>query len=165
MALTIVETRAITSGVDTHADVHVAAALDPIGGLLGIQEFPATAAGYARLLGWLGGFGTVCLAGIEGTGSYGAGLARHVTAAGIRVVEVDRSDRQDRRRQGKSDPLDAVSAIRALMVAKRSARSERTQTINQARALIVTGPDDLRARFARHTAAGLVSELAALRPR
>ena len=167
--------------------MHVAAALDPIGGLLGVEEFPVTPAGYARLLGWLGGFGTVGLVGIEGTGSYGAGLARHVAAAGIRVVEVDRSDRQDRRRQGKSDPLDAVSAaraaqsgrargapkgrdgaveaIRALMVAKRSARSERTQTINQARSLIVTGPDDLRARFAGHTVAALVSELAALRPR
>ena len=185
--MTIVKTRAITGGVDTHADMHVAAALDPIGGLLGVQEFPATAGGYAGLLGWLGGFGTVALVGIEGTGSYGAGLARHITAAGIRVVEVDRSDRQDRRRQGKSDPLDAVSAaraaqsgrargapkgrdgaveaIRALMVAKRSARSERVQTINQARALVVTGPDDLRTRFARHTAAGLVSGLASLRPR
>ena len=185
--MSIVNTRAITGGVDTHADIHVAAALDPIGGLLGVQEFPATAGGYAGLLGWLGGFGTVALVGIEGTGSYGAGLARHVTAAGIRVVEVDRSDRQDRRRQGKSDPLDAVSAaraaqsgrargapkgrdgaveaIRALMVAKRSARSERVQTINQARALVVTGPDDLRTRFARHTAAGLVSGLASLRPR
>src|SRR5216683_2763764 len=179
--------RAVTGGVDTHADVHVAAALDPIGGLLGVAEFPATAAGYARLLEWLGGFGTVCLVGIEGTGSYGAGLSRHVTAAGVRVVEVDRSDRQDRRRQGKSGPLDAVSAaraaqsgrargapkgrdgsveaIRALMVAKRSARSERTQTTSQARALVLTGPDDLRARLARHTAAGLVSALALLRPR
>jgi transposase len=187
MTLTIVETRAVTGGVDTHADVHVAAALDPIGGLLGVGEFPATLAGYACLLEWLGGFGTVCLVGIEGTGSYGAGLARHITAAGVRVVEVDRSDRQDRRRQGKSDPLDAVSAaraaqsgkargapkgrdgaveaIRALMVAKRSARSERIQTINQARALVLTGPDDIRVRFAKHTAAGLVSELAALRPR
>src|SRR6516165_2296695 len=109
MTVTIVETRAqacaITGGVDTHADVHVAAALDPIGGLLGVREFPATPAGYAGLLGWLGGFGTVCLAGIEGTGSYGAGLARHIAAAGVRVVEVDRSDRQDRRRAGKSDPL------------------------------------------------------------
>jgi transposase len=114
--MTIVEdTRAITGGVDTHADTHVAAALDPIGGLLGVQEFPVTPAGYAGLLGWLGGFGTVALVGIEGTGSYGAGLARHVTAAGIRVVEVDRSDRQDRRRQGKSDPLDAVSAARAAL--------------------------------------------------
>ena len=187
MALTIVETSAITGGVDTHADMHVAAALDPIGGLLGVEQFPATAAGYARLLGWLGGFGTVCLVGIEGTGSYGAGLARHITAAGIRVVEVDRSDRQDRRRQGKSDPLDAVSAaraaqsgraagapkgrdgsveaIRALMVAKRSAAGERTQTINQARALVLTGPDDIRARFARHSTAALVAALASQRPR
>jgi hypothetical protein len=102
-------------------------------------------------------------------------------------VEVDRSDRQDRRRQGKSDPLDAVSAaraaqsgrargapkgrdgsveaIRALMVTRRSAAGERTQTINQARALILTGPDDLRARFAKHTPAALVAELASLRPR
>jgi transposase len=165
----------------------VAAALDPVGGLLGVQEFPATAAGYAGLLSWLGGFGTVALVGIEGTGSYGAGLARHMAAAGIRVVEVDRSDRQDRRRQGKSDPLDAVSAaraaqsgrsagapkgrdgaveaIRALMVAKRSARHERTQAINQARALIVTGPDDLRTRFARLSPAALVTAIAALRPR
>jgi transposase len=100
---------------------------------------------------------------------------------------VDRSDRQDRRRQGKSDPLDAVSAaraaqsgrargapkgrdgaveaIRALMVARRSAAGERTRTINQARALILTGPDDLRARFARHTPAALVAGLASLRPR
>ncbi len=162
MALTIVGTRAITGGVDTHADVHVAAALDPIGGLLGVREFPATAAGYGRLLSWLGGFGTVCLAGIEGTGSYGAGLARHITAAGVRVVEVDRSDRQDRRRQGTSGPLDAVSAARAaqsgrargastgrdgavgaigaLMVAKRSAAGERTQTNGQARALAWPAP-------------------------
>ena len=109
MTVTIVEEArpvtcrtAITGGVDTHADTHVAAALDPVGGLLGVEEFPATAAGYARLLGWLGGFGTVCLVGIEGTGSYGAGLARHITAAGIRVVEVDRSDRQDR--AGRASP-------------------------------------------------------------
>jgi len=186
--MTIVEdARVITGGVDTHADLHVAAALDPIGGLLGVQEFPATATGYASLLGWLGGFGTLALVGVEGTGSYGAGLARHLAAAGVRVVEVDRPDRQDRHRQGKSGPLDAVSAaraaqsgrasgapkgrdgaveaIRALMVAKRSARQERTQANGQARALIVTGPDDLRARFARHTPAALSAELAALRPR
>jgi transposase len=121
MTVTIVETRAgtcaITGGVDTHADVHVAAALDPIGGLLGVREFPATTAGYVRLLDWLAGFGTVCLVGIEGTGSYGAGLARHMAAAGVRVVEVDRSDRQDRRRQGKSDlltePRSVIAAQRA----------------------------------------------------
>ena len=105
MTLTIVdEARPVTGGVDTHADAHVAAALDGIGGLLGVQEFAATPAGYACLLGWLQGFGTVGLVGIEGTGSYGAGLARHIAAAGIRVVEVDRSDRQDRRRAGKTRP-------------------------------------------------------------
>jgi len=104
--MTIVEDRpVITGGVDTHADMHVAAALGPLGGLLGVRQFPATAAGYADLLDWLAGFGTVALAGIEGTGSYGAGLARHLAAAGVRVVEVDRADRQDRHRQGKSDPL------------------------------------------------------------
>src|SRR6185437_7667236 len=118
---------------------------------------------------------------VSSISSYGAGLARHMAAAGIRVVEVDRADRQDRYRNGKSDPLDAVSAaraaqsgraagapkgrdgaveaIRALMVAKRSAGHERT------RALIVTGPEELRARFARHAPAQLVAELAALRTR
>jgi len=186
--MTIVEdTRAITGGVDTHADVHVAAALDAIGGLLGVQEFPATAAGYVRLLGWLRSFGTLAVAGVEGTGSYGAGLARYLAAAGVRVVEVDRPDRQDRARQGKSDPLDAISAaraalsgrasgaprgrdgaveaIRALMVAKRSARQERTQAINQARALIMTGPEELRARFSQRSPAQLIEAIAALRPR
>jgi transposase len=186
--MTIVEDkRVVTGGVDTHADMHVAAALDPIGGLVGVREFPATAAGYAGLLGWLRGLGTIAVVGVEGTGSYGAGLARHLAAAGVRVVEVDRQDRQDRHRQGKSDPLDAISAaraaqsgrasgaprgrdgaveaIRALMVAKRSARHERTQAINQARALIVTGPDELRARFAGHAPAALAAAIAALRPR
>ena len=187
MTVTIVETSAITGGVDRHADVHVAAALDPVGGLLGVQEFPATPGGYARLLDWLAGFGTVCLVGVEGTGSYGAGLARHITGAGVRVVEAVRSGRQDRRRQGKSGPLDAISAaraaqsgrargvskgrdgaveaIRTLMADGRTARSERTQTINQARSLALTGPDDLRVRFTGHTPGGLVAELAALRPR
>ena len=186
--MTIVEDRpVITGGVDTHADVHVAAALDPIGGLLGVREFPATAAGYADLREWLGEFGSVALVGVEGTGSYGAGLARYMAGAGVRVVEVDRADRQDRHRQGKSDPLDAVSAaraaqsgrasgapkgrdgaveaIRALMVAKRSARHERTQAINQARALILTGPDELRTRFTGHGTAALAAAIAALRPR
>jgi transposase len=104
MTTMVEDARVITGGVDTHADMHVAAALDSIGGLLGVQEFPATAAGYASLLSWLRSFGTLAVAGVEGTGSYGAGLARHLAAAGVRVVEVDRPDRQDRARQGKSDP-------------------------------------------------------------
>jgi len=185
--MTIVESRAATGGVDTHLDVHVAAALDSIGGLLGVESFATTATGYAELLGWLSSFGPVGRVGIEGTGSYGAGLARHLHAAGVTVVEVNRSDRQARRRHGKSDPLDAVSAaraaqsgraagaakgrdgmveaIRTLMVVRRSARRDRTATINQMRALVATAPDDLRARFAHHTTISLVREAAAMRPR
>jgi transposase len=66
----------ITGGVDTHLDVHVAAALDERGGLLGVEMFATTPAGYAELLSWLQNFGEVDLVGVEGTGSYGAGLTR-----------------------------------------------------------------------------------------
>ena len=96
------DTRAITGGVNTHADMYVAAALDPVGGLLGVREFPATAAGYAELLGWLSSFGTVALAGVEGTGSYGAGLARYLAAAAggaagpVRRALHGRAGRRDR---------------------------------------------------------------------
>ena len=83
--MTIVETRAVTGGVDTHLDVHVAAVLDGIGGLLGVESFPTTPAGYTALTSWLTSFGTVDRVGIEGTGSYGAGLARHMAAVGITV--------------------------------------------------------------------------------
>src|SRR2546427_1330055 len=169
MAMTIVEGRRVTGGVDTHLDLHVAAALDDIGGLLGVEEFPTTGAGYKKLLKWMAGFGPIQRVGIEGTGSYGAGLARHLQQAGVCVVEVNRPDRQDRRREGKSDPIDAVSAaraaqsgkakasskgrdgtveaIRTLVVAKRSARRARTAAINQLRGLVSTAPEDLRARF------------------
>ncbi len=84
----------ITGGVDTHLDVHVAAALNAIGGLLGVESFPADGSGYRRLLDWLQSFGTVVLIGVEGTGSYGAGLTRHLHDKGMRVVEVDRPNRQ-----------------------------------------------------------------------
>ena len=90
--MTIVESRAVTGGVDTHLDVHVAAALNGTGGLLGVESFPTTAGGYSQLLEWLRSFGPVERVGIEGTGSYGAGLARHLGAAGVTVVEVNRSD-------------------------------------------------------------------------
>ena len=137
--MTIVEdARAITGGVDTHSEVHVAAALDPVGGLLGTREFPASAAGYAGLLDWLAGFGNLALVGVEGTGSYGAGLARYLAAHGVRVVEVDRADRQDRRRQGKSDPLDAVSAARAAQSGRAAgAPKGRDGAVEAIRALMV----------------------------
>ena len=186
--MTIVDApRAVTGGVDTHLDLNVAAALDLVGGLLEVAEFPATAAGHRRLLGWLAGFGPVARVGVEGTGSYGAGLARHLRAAGVEVVEVDRPNRQARRRAGKSDPLDAieaaraalsgracgaaktrdgnVEAIRALVVAKRSARSAKIMTLNQIRHLSFTAPEELRARLKDVSRHQLAARAAALRPR
>src|SRR5271165_848263 len=101
MAMTIVEAaRAVTGGVDTHGDVHVAAALDEVGSLLGTESFGATPEGYSALLTWLGGFGPITKVGVEGTGAYGAGLARFLARAGLAVIEVDRQNRQARRRAG-----------------------------------------------------------------
>jgi len=112
----MVETRrALTGGVDTHADVHVAAVIDPQGGLLGVESFRTDLAGYKQLSGWMCTFGEIDLVGVEGTGSYGAGLARHLRRVGLVVVEVDRPNRQERARQGKSDSLDAVEAARAAL--------------------------------------------------
>src|ERR671918_1572474 len=99
MAMTIVEpvsARAMTGGVDTHFDVHVAAALDDIGGLLGVESFEPSPAGNDKLLAWLRTFGDVAQVGVEGTGSYGASLARSLRAARAKVVEVGRPNRQRR---------------------------------------------------------------------
>jgi transposase len=161
--------RRVTGGVDTHKDSHVAAALDEVGRVLGTEEFPATPAGYRRLSRWLGEFGDVVAVGVEGTGSWGAGLTRFLTAAGVRVIEVTRPNRQHRRRHGKSDPADAigaaravlageatvtpksqtgtVEAIRLLRVARRSAVKARTQAANQLHAVIDTAPAELRQRL------------------
>ena len=95
--------------MDTHADVHVAAVVDHLGGVLGMEPFETTEAGCVRLVGWLRSHGEVELVGVEGTGSYGAGLTRQLDRAGIAVVEVDRPNRQVRHREGKSDPVDAVT--------------------------------------------------------
>jgi transposase len=91
MTMTIVEAaRGITGGVDTHRDVHAAAALDPLGRLLGSESFSTDSAGYKALLGWLETFGVVTKIGVEGTGSYGSGLARYLRRVGVEVIEVDR---------------------------------------------------------------------------
>ena len=105
----------VTGGVDTHLDVHVAAALDPIGGLLGVESFDTTQTGFEALLARLTSFGEVNRVGVEGTGSYGAGLARFLTGHDIEVIEVDRPNGQERSRKGKSDPVDAVEAARAAL--------------------------------------------------
>jgi transposase len=105
----------VTGGVDTHADVHVAAAVDQVGRVLGTQSFPADAAGCAGALAWMSAHGALARVGVEGTGSYGAGLARYLAACGVEVVEVIRPNRQARRQRGKSDSADAVAAALAAL--------------------------------------------------
>src|SRR2546425_3122918 len=98
MAMTILDcTRPVTGGVDTHLDLNVAAALDSIGGLLGVAEFRTTRIGHGLLVDWLGGFGPVARGGVEGTGSYGAGLARFFRGAGLQGREGGRPNRHARR--------------------------------------------------------------------
>jgi len=185
--MTIVEAPpGITGGVDTHLDVHVAAALDPLGRLIGTESFTTDTAGYRSLLEWLRRFGEVTKIGVEGTGSYGAGLARFLRREGIHVVEVDRPNRQARHNKGKSDPLDAVEAaraaisgrasghaktrdgsveaIRVLVVAKRSARQSRIKAIIQMRHLCMSAPEELHQRFKGVKTPALVNAAAGLRP-
>ena len=156
----------VIGGVDTHGDVHVAAAIDEIGRVLGTASFATTAAGNRELLAWLRDHGELDRVGIEGTGSWGAGLCRYLNDRDVNVVEVDRPNRQDRRRRGKSDTIDAeaaaraalngtatgvpktrdgdVEAIRALRVVRRSAMQGRVKGLHQLRALCSTAPQDVR---------------------
>jgi transposase len=179
----------VTIGIDTHADLHVGVALDQFGRRLGARSIPTTPAGFAELVAWASTLGVIEQVGIEGTGSYGAGLARWLRDRGLPVVEVERPHRhgqQARRRRGKSDPLDAEAAaravqagtvigqpkagngqvemIRTLRLARRSAMKARTQAANQLHALVVTAPDDLRSRLRALPLAELVRQAAAFRP-
>ena len=176
----------VTVGVDTHRDVHVAVALDQLGRRLGEIELATTRAGYQRLLAWAEQFGAVEAFGIEGTGCYGAGLARHLRARKVFVIEVMRPNRQTRRRKGKSDPTDAEAAaravlsaeaagspkagddlvemIRVLRVARSTAIKARTQAINALRSLLVTAPPELRDQLRALSTSRLVGKAAQLRP-
>ncbi len=113
---TIAEARpVVTGGVDTHLDVHVAAVVTAVGGVLGTEQFPTTAAGYRQLLSWMRTFGQLDRVGVEGTGTYGVSLSRHLRAEHVAVVEVMRPNRQVRRRHGKTDVIDAIAAARAVL--------------------------------------------------
>ena len=144
---------AVIGGVDTHSAVHCVAAVDSMGRLLGVSEFPASVDGYEQLLNWLRHRGAVQRVGVEGTGAYGAGLARFLADHGVTVLEVARPDRRQRRNRGKSDPLDAeaaarsvlagtatvvpkggdgpIEAVRALRVARVGAKKARTAGLNR----------------------------------
>ncbi|MGB3676082.1 MAG: IS110 family transposase [Candidatus Nanopelagicales bacterium] len=176
----------ITGGVDTHKDTHTAAAIDSAGRLLGSAQFPADAAGYRRLLEWLQSLGSLVLVGIEGTGSYGAGLAGYLTAQSVQIVEIDRPDRKTRRHQGKSDPIDAaaaartalagyrtgtpkqrdgrIEALRMLRIARRSAVAQRSDCMRQIKAVVVTAPEELRAQLQHLSDNQLLSTCCAARP-
>ncbi|MFB7666785.1 IS110 family transposase [Kitasatospora sp. NPDC056138] len=180
------QAREITGGVDTRKDTHTAAAVDSAGRLLGAEQFEATAAGYRRLLAWLRSFGAVVLVGVEGTGAYGAGLARYLREQDVSVVEIDRPDRKARRWQGKSDPVDAeaaaraalaqrrtgipkhrdgqVEALRSLRVARRSAVSQRADVSRQMKTLIITAPEELRAAVRNMGDRQLIATCSAWRP-
>lgn len=180
------KTRFVTGGVDTHTDVHVAAIVDSTGRILGSESFPTTLAGFRRLLGWMRSFGTLGQIGVEGTGSYGAGLARFLTAAGVEVIEVDRPNRQLRRARGKTDVIDAehaaravlsgeasaipktrsgaIECVRALRVVRRSAVTARTAVGNQLTSLVLTAPEDLRSELRGLSTAKLVATASAFRP-
>ncbi len=179
-------TSGVTGGVDTHGRTHHAGVLDPLGRQLGDREFPTTPAGYRALLSWLRSHGELQRVGVEGTGTYGAALSRHLRLAGVAVVEVDRPDRKARRAKGKSDPLDAysaaraalagtasgvpktrdgrVEAIRALRVARSSAVKARSQSTNQLKSLLVTAPAELREQLRGLSTTALVIACARLRP-
>ncbi|MFE4583024.1 IS110 family RNA-guided transposase [Streptomyces chartreusis] len=177
---------AVIGGIDTHTDTHQAAVIDTVGRHMATEPFSTSPAGYQQLLDWLRSHGEVFAVGVEGTGAYGAELARFLTANGITVVEVDRPDRKARRDHGKSDPVDAyaaatavlsgrakgtpksrdgiVEAIRALRVARSSAIKARTQAINQIRTLIITAPAGVREQFRGMPAVDLIDHLARSRP-
>jgi transposase len=177
----------IIGGVDTHAAVHCVAAIDSTGRLLGIAEFPANDTGYGQLTRWLRSHGQLRSVGVEGTGAYGAGLARHLHREDVSVIEVPRPDRRLRRNCGKSDPIDAeaaaravlagtarvipkradgpVEAIRSLRIARLGAIKAKTAATNTLRSMIITAPEPLRAQL---PGAGLPNKLidacARLRP-
>ncbi|MZF91068.1 IS110 family transposase [Streptomyces sp. SID5643] len=177
---------AVIGGIDTHTDVHQAAVIDSVGRHLDTQSFATNSAGYEQLLAWLHSQGEVIAVGMEGTGAYGAELARFLTANGVTVVEVDRPDRRARRAHGKSDPIDAyaaatavlsgrasgtpksrdgiVEAIRALRVVRKSAVKARTRTINQIRAQMVIAPSALRDKLRGLPTGLLIDTLARTRP-
>jgi transposase len=176
----------VVVGVDTHKDLHVARAKDELGRGLGEITIPASTKGYRALLSWSRGLGEVRAFGVEGSGCYGAGLARHLRARGEVVIEVIRPNRQARRLRGKSDPADAEAAaaavlsgeasgipkasdaavemIRALRVARSTANRARTQAINALHALVVTAPEELRRDLRGLPGPRLVRTCAGLRP-
>ena len=179
-------TRVVIGGVDTHGRTHHAAVIDQHGRLLADAEFGAHTDGYRQLLWWLGRHGRLCSVGVEGTGTYGAGLTRFLLDHGVHVLEADRPNRKTRRQRGKSDPIDAeaaaravlagsatalpkrrdgiVEAIRVLRGVRAGAVKARTAAINQLKAVVVTAPAAVREPLDGRSTARQVTACTRLRP-
>ncbi len=171
-------------GVDSHKDTIHVAVISDVGQPVADREFPTTAAGYRRAVAWLIEHGPLQAVGIEGTSSYGVGVAAAVTTAGIKVIEVNRTRPAERRKQGKTDRLDAYRAarsvlsgeastdpkrasiepLRALTVARRSAVKAQQAAWRQIGALLVNAPAELRDRYRDLPETKLVATLANTRP-
>ena len=178
--------RVVVAGIDTHKDLHVAAVVDTDGVVLGTESFSTTRAGYRAMVRWMRTFGDVRKVGVEGTGSYGAGITRHLTEAGIEVLEVDRPDRADRRRRGKSDTLDAEAAALAALAGRRTsipkrkdglvesllvlrltratAIRSRTKALQLLRMHVISAPEELRDQVRNLTRMQLLRTWACWRP-
>jgi len=176
----------VIGGVDTHQDLHMAAVVDPDGTVLAVQPFSTTRAGYRAMLAWMRGFGELLRVGVESTGSYGAGLTRHLALSGVPVLEVTGPDRTQRRAKGKDDTLDAIEAARAAASGRRVAvAKDRTGAIEALRVLrttrhtaikvrrsalqllhatVVAAPDEIREQLRSLTRMQLIRTCAALRP-
>ena len=179
--------RGIVVGVDAHTDTHDACVLDDCGRLLGTRTFTADAAGYRELLGWVQRFGSITAFGVESTGSYAAGLTRHLCAEGLEVREVNQPHPHTRRRRGKSDAIDAemaarhvlaenriviakdttgiVESIRQLRVARDGAVKARSAALHALDGLIVSAPEELRQQLMiRKTTRGRATLCGRFRP-
>ena len=175
----------VVVGVDTHKDAHVAVALDGLGGRLGELAIAANPDGYAELVAWADDLGRVAMFGVEGTGSYGSGLARFLRRNGRKVIEVSRPPRKgERRLSGKSDTVDAehaaremlagkvkvtpkladgiVEAIRLVKIARDSAVNAHSQAMITLKATLVTANDQMRGDLEPLTDFKLIKACAAL---
>ncbi len=180
------QAQGVVGGVDTHKDSHAVVALASTGQWLGWAQFPTNPAGYRDLLQWLRDRGPLLCVGVEATGSYGAGLTRHLVSQKVSVLEVIPPRRRSRRGRDKSDPADAeeaaraalsgqatglpksadgrVEALRMIRLVRSSAMKARTQAANQLHALVETAPAGLRERLRNHSIVDLVKEALRWRP-
>lgn len=144
-----VEIKEVIGGFDCHSEMHVEAALDPLGRLLGTASFPAPPDGYRRAREWLRSFGRIIAVGVESTGSFGAALARVLTEQGLRTIEINQPHRHTRSRRGKTDAIGAEAAARKMLSGEATGAPEDTRgAVDVIRQLTVAREGAAKARTA-----------------